>query len=930
MNINTLVLVISLFLICVTQTNAQITINGTITDNNLNPIPDILVEVIDEADTNNIYTDYTDVSGNFAISNITAVDDNDSTIPSEFIILTNYPNPFNPSTVIYFELPGDEEIDIKIFDILGREVRSLYNGYHSAGSGTVLWDGRNSRNTPVSSGVYFCRLKIKERFKVHKMVCLGGGHPGFVSGDLGYATGTSISKLDGHSSSNPDYELYKSIEDPFIFTIRASGENIIATELNHILCERDTTIIMKVPRVLESMTIGSMGGEISVGDLKIEIPVEAFHSDIVLRAFEMVSDDSDESNALKSYGIEGLPIHFSKPLTVTMEPETVLTGESFIAVGQEYEIPFINSSQILYNFMDTQESSGVLTCQLSSDSTYVPHNVSKTVAAEYIKRKMYFRSNTGLSSYSSDNNYFKIFSDQPIANWLITQLMNILQHNYEIVKNAGFDTENVKLPVEVYVKDLKPNLKERGCYYFQNYGLNNISLMVDKDRIGGIAFSSLREYLIGVLRLYDKEFFLPFEFTGKVNPERYWFHHAVASWFEEKKWTGNDEYIPIDFYPDDNRKYPFLGLRAGAGNDALTALRHGGGMSSFIKYIHNNYGEAPIMNMYNLINEDKMHPIEAIKNTLGDADLWWPDYFEDYLESRLYKFDKITSFEYYDEGPPDYIQIFGGSHRFKEKNDTLKEFKDIKFSALSAKAFYIDWDPVEIDIHKIMLVSLKEPKTTMFVYGYVSGSDDPDNYLLLGKGCVFSRHISTFIKENISHLVIIVTNNVAPSFPYTETSNITLDIRLKDDTFYKYCDIKIGVVATKDTTKFHWSPRWYTVGTLIDNEYTGTINKEKQGGDVAGQILVKVDDNFTIKTFAVMANYSDEYGTSQWGFTASNIPPIEKDAWVLVYNYRGNDVCNYIKSVYGEYTYSDGDEIKISGFECDADSYIHIKFHNWD
>jgi len=716
-----------------------------------------------------------------------------------------------------------------------------------------------------------------------------------------------------------------------MFTIRVSGENIITTELNHVLCQKDTTIIMKVPRVLQSVTIGSMGGEIGVGDFKIEVPAEAFYTDFLLKVFEVMSNESDENIASKTYGIEGMPPHFAKPLTITMKPEKELTGESFISVGQEYEIPFLNSSQVLYNFMDTQDSLGLLVCQLSVDSNFVPDHSSKAIPSGYIKRKMYFQSNTGLFPHSSDNNHFKIFSDQTVPHWLITVLLNTLEHNHEVVQSAGFDTDHIRLPVEVYVKNLKPGLKERGCFYFQNYGLNNISLMVDKDRIGGIAFSSLREYLIGVLQLYDKDFFLPFEFTGKVNPERYWFHHAVASWFEEKKMTGDEEYIPIDFYPaegqtdgsGDNRKYPFLGLRTGAGNDALTALRHGGGMSSFIKYIHNNYGEAPIMNMYNLIKEDKMNPIEAILNTLGDADLWWPDYFEEYLESRLYQFDKIISLEFYDEVPADYIQIFGGSHIFKERNDTLKEFKDMRFSPLSAKAFYIDWDPVEIDIHKIMLVSLKEPKTTMFVYGYVSGSDDPDNYLLLGKGVMFSRHVSTLIDENISHIVIIVTNNITPSSPYTETSNITLDIKLKDDPFFKYCDIKIRVVATMDTTKFNYSPGWHTVGSFIDNEYTGTIRKEKHGGgNIVGPIQVIVDNDFNIDFLSVMA-YD---GGSQWGFTASNIAVTKKEESYLVeYDYRGSDVCKYIKSIYSKFY----DYPEISKFECDSNSYLNIKFNNW-
>ncbi|MCK5455932.1 MAG: carboxypeptidase regulatory-like domain-containing protein, partial [Melioribacteraceae bacterium] len=76
--------------------DAQITIDGTVTDSDLNPISNALVEIIDEADTSNRYNDVTDASGNFTISNITDIPSISTTPPTDHIILRNYPNPFNP------------------------------------------------------------------------------------------------------------------------------------------------------------------------------------------------------------------------------------------------------------------------------------------------------------------------------------------------------------------------------------------------------------------------------------------------------------------------------------------------------------------------------------------------------------------------------------------------------------------------------------------------------------------------------------------------------------------------------------------------------------------------------------------------------------------------------------------------------------------
>ena len=74
--------------------------------------------------------------------------------PDEFILYQNYPNPFNPGTIIRYELPINSLVSIKIFDILGREVKTLVNEFKSAGRYEVEFDGSN-----YASGVYFYQLK---------------------------------------------------------------------------------------------------------------------------------------------------------------------------------------------------------------------------------------------------------------------------------------------------------------------------------------------------------------------------------------------------------------------------------------------------------------------------------------------------------------------------------------------------------------------------------------------------------------------------------------------------------------------------------------------------------------------------------------------------------------------------------------------------
>jgi hypothetical protein len=79
--------------------------------------------------------------------------------PLAFELSQNYPNPFNPSTTIQFSLPVRAMVNITVFDVGGRRVRSLLKEERNTGSHTVVWDARDDRGQDVSSGVYFYRLE---------------------------------------------------------------------------------------------------------------------------------------------------------------------------------------------------------------------------------------------------------------------------------------------------------------------------------------------------------------------------------------------------------------------------------------------------------------------------------------------------------------------------------------------------------------------------------------------------------------------------------------------------------------------------------------------------------------------------------------------------------------------------------------------------
>jgi hypothetical protein len=92
----------------------------------------------------------------YSNSAIDFVESNDL-VPGKFE-LSAFPNPFNPSTTIRYSLPESQEVSVKIFDLLGREVWSVSEGMRSVGSYSVQWDGRSLLGGTVGSGVYFLQL----------------------------------------------------------------------------------------------------------------------------------------------------------------------------------------------------------------------------------------------------------------------------------------------------------------------------------------------------------------------------------------------------------------------------------------------------------------------------------------------------------------------------------------------------------------------------------------------------------------------------------------------------------------------------------------------------------------------------------------------------------------------------------------------------
>ena len=111
----------------------------------------------------------TDTSMNHMVKVIGAssIEERISNIPSEFDLSQNYPNPFNPSTSFTYSLKQSGDVQISIYNAVGKEVKSIVNGFREAGSYQVTFEAQN-----FASGIYYYRIITSDFIQTNKMILL--------------------------------------------------------------------------------------------------------------------------------------------------------------------------------------------------------------------------------------------------------------------------------------------------------------------------------------------------------------------------------------------------------------------------------------------------------------------------------------------------------------------------------------------------------------------------------------------------------------------------------------------------------------------------------------------------------------------------------------------------------------------------------------
>jgi len=226
------------FLIITSLSAQTFSVTGRVTASRF-PVANASITFIDLSDTTNKYSTLTDATGNYQISIITSVESNLNNLPTNFKLEQSYPNPFSSSTAIPYQLKNESDVQITIFDILGRVVKNFNVGLKNSGLHNVLWDGRNSIGQRVANGIYFYRLQSGGESQVKKMIFneAGRGHVSFPN--LNYSQSSTSNWFNKQNITTGNYKIR-------IDNTADTRPLVVPKQYDNVILQRDTTISFSV------------------------------------------------------------------------------------------------------------------------------------------------------------------------------------------------------------------------------------------------------------------------------------------------------------------------------------------------------------------------------------------------------------------------------------------------------------------------------------------------------------------------------------------------------------------------------------------------------------------------------------------------------------------------------------------------------------
>ncbi len=662
----------------------------------------------------------------------------------------------------------------------------------------------------------------------------------------------------------------------------------------------------------DTVTIGMDGGTIEKDDIKITIPPGAFDGNHDISVIEIEDDGAFGENTISgSFKIIGLPNSYSETIKIKVRYTSQLSGNSFIALGNNVFDEANSDSSFEYNLFEASDSSGFLISEIPGINLRAIKNTSSKSNENNSSLDMVVKV---ISSYKEKRSENFVFHYPIVLESFMVNVEKIFEDVFNIISNDLDFSFYPKPKNQTVIIKYLPGEKAVYGWYSLIGGPQQLYFYVDIDHILQNNSDQIKKNLGNIILNSEM---IHYKNLGE-------FEKTIESWAEEF-FTDSEFKYPENF--DMHFMEPFEGLQGYKDIENSHFI----GLSSILKYLTEDeelFGMKGLKKMHSNTNEDTDPIVALLKTINGNVVDWLPDFYKKYLAGEIYELPQNS-----------FINNADYDWNINSVNDTSKLFDpSAPYRDLSAKLFKINLNYSPIDESYDMTLSMSGTNTldalSLVVFGI---QNDETIYLETAHAQDFViPNLKEYYDNNMRQFLIVLVNGFGVP-PYWEESDINLEVKIDDDYEggagngefdYNYCELQLYVnkfYEREDGSTFEQE----TIEPLsVDGEMFGNRFVAKREfyvfADTMEVVLSEDGDSILLLDWTSWYRTDSPASTHKTVIEAIGIPVYDSDNGV--FKVSGIQTCGNVT----HYSYDQnfqGNETTVTSINCNNNSFLEIKLY---
>ena len=586
-------------------------------------------------------------------------------------------------------------------------------------------------------------------------------------------------------------------------------------------CHKDSPVGPGTTSEAATATIGPSGGTIGISDFSLTVPAGAFTTSNTITVSPMAASHPFGTNGIsRLFGMKGIPLEFSGPLTLSIASTSRDSSIHFVALGKKVPFPGSDQEFMAFSFLPARDSAGRLTCT-------IPPRRNSAGTSSHIFRALAARDEEvldiaiAIAGYDTTEQFnFVLYAPTFIGRNIKTGTLYALNYSAALLRNMGlpFPVLSTSNPIEAvaYRFEKDPNIV--ACYltsdarsliasdpWVSNSAIAlNVEKLTQAESKQIIAQCGRELFLFVPEAIYSNQ-----NYAKYTAPDKYWMHMAFGSWFEEKA-TQDPAHVPSGLAG--NELQPLRGIVEGAGQTLSSSRQHGLGMAPVMKYLITRYNENLVWRVYEALRLGSDH-VDALLSSMEELPSnWYPDFLQKYLSGEIYGVSAQK-----------FLNSVQGTARIQAAKDTSFSY-EVLYPDLSASLFLVDLAYPEID-EKASLRILLTPSEilgkngTALVFGIEGGKL---NFLAQGQDVTIAKLRDL---TAAGQKILVAAVNSSSEKPYDVPLTATLRLKVVSSGYrYVYFKLLMAADYLVRNTRTQRDTLWRNKSLLINEEAVGNTS----------------------------------------------------------------------------------------------------------